>query len=39
MTDNKDSVGYEGHIKALKEVSTKAGYRGPLSNDTDTKAA
>ena len=39
MTANKDSVGYEGHIKALKEVSTKASCRGPLSNDTDTKAA
>ena len=27
MTANKDSVGYEGHIKALKTASTKADYR------------
>jgi len=39
MTADKDSVGYEGHIKALKTALTKADYRGPLSNDTGTKAA
>jgi len=27
MAANKDSVGYEGHIKALKKVSTKDDYR------------